>query len=202
MSGDEAGRAETRRRIVVAGHTGDISGVRAYLGDTDPQLRELALGALERAGGLRAEELVRGLTDPAAVVRRRAAELAARRPGDVEPSLVPVLADPDASVVEVAAWACGEREPAEPGVVAVLVEIATEHEDALCREAAVAALGSLGDPGGKAAVVAATRDKPAVRRRAVLALVAFDGPDVDAALARAREDRDWQVRQAAEDVAG
>jgi hypothetical protein len=28
----------------------------------------------------------------------------------------------------------------------------------------------------------------------------FDGPEVDAALARAREDRDWQVRQAAEDL--
>jgi hypothetical protein len=39
-----------------------------------------------------------------------------------------------------------------------------------------------------------------VRRRAVLALAPFEGPDVDAALARARDDRDWQVRQAAEDV--
>jgi hypothetical protein len=39
-----------------------------------------------------------------------------------------------------------------------------------------------------------------VRRRAVLALAPFDGPAVDAAVAAALEDRDWQVRQAAEDL--
>jgi len=39
-----------------------------------------------------------------------------------------------------------------------------------------------------------------VRRRAVLALAPFDGPEVDAALALAHDDRDWQVRQAAEDL--
>jgi HEAT repeat protein len=64
----------------------------------------------------------------------------------------------------------------------------------------VAALGAIGDPAGLPAVLAATRDRPAVRRRAVLALAPFDGPDVDAALERALTDRDWQVRQAAEDV--
>nr|MBA3654191.1 HEAT repeat domain-containing protein [Actinomycetota bacterium] len=70
----------------------------------------------------------------------------------------------------------------------------------LCREAAVAALGAIGDPAGLSAILAATTDKPAVRRRAVLALAPFAGPDVDAALERALEDRDWQVRQAAEDL--
>jgi HEAT repeat protein len=64
----------------------------------------------------------------------------------------------------------------------------------------VAALGSIGDATGLPAILAATQDKPAVRRRAVLALAPFDGPEVDAALARARTDRDWQVRQAAEDL--
>jgi ABC-type spermidine/putrescine transport system permease subunit II len=39
-----------------------------------------------------------------------------------------------------------------------------------------------------------------VRRRAVLAHAPFDGPAVDAAVAAALEDRDWQVRQAAEDL--
>ena len=65
---------------------------------------------------------------------------------------------------------------------------------------AIAALGAIGDPRGLPAVLAGCRDKPAVRRRAVLALAPFDGPDVEAALAAALEDRDWQVRQAAEDV--
>jgi HEAT repeat protein len=39
-----------------------------------------------------------------------------------------------------------------------------------------------------------------VRRRAVLALAPFEGPEVDAALQAATTDRDWQVRQAAEDL--
>jgi HEAT repeat protein len=43
-------------------------------------------------------------------------------------------------------------------------------------------------------------DKPAVRRRAVIALAPFEGPAVEEALAKALTDRDWQVRQAAEDL--
>jgi hypothetical protein len=35
----------------------------------------------------------------------------------------------------------------------------------------------------------------------VLALAPFDGRDVDEAIERALRDRDWQVRQAAEDIA-
>ena len=70
------------------------------------------------------------------------------------------------------------------------------------REAAVAALGAIGDPSTLAVVLAACDDKPAVRRRAVLALAAFDGPEVEARLRAALTDRDWQVRQAAEDLLG
>jgi len=113
-----------------------------------------------------------------------------------------VLADEDSTVVEAAAWASGEREPPEPGVVGRLAGIVADHEDPLCREAAVAALGAIGDEEGLAAILGATTDKPAIRRRAVLALAPFDGPEVDAALTRALADRDWQVRQAAEDVSG
>jgi HEAT repeat protein len=82
--------------------------------------------------------------------------------------------------------------------VARLAGIATSHPDALAREAAVAALGAIGDPAALPAILSATTDKPAVRRRAVLALAPFSGPDVDAALQRATKDRDWQVRDAAE----
>ena len=49
-------------------------------------------------------------------------------------------------------------------------------------------------------IIAATGDKPAVRRRAVLALAPFEGDEVEAAIDRALDDRDWQVRQAAEDL--
>jgi HEAT repeat protein len=53
---------------------------------------------------------------------------------------------------------------------------------------------------GWPAILAGCSDKPAVRRRAVLALAPFDGPEVQAALERALSDRDWQVRQGAEDL--
>jgi len=74
------------------------------------------------------------------------------------------------------------------------------HDDPLCREAAVAALGAIGDRAGLPAVLAALDDKPAIRRRAAVALAAFEGPEVDAALKRCLDDRDWQVRQVAEDL--
>jgi HEAT repeat protein len=74
--------------------------------------------------------------------------------------------------------------------------VATEHEDARCRESAVAALGAIGDDRARATILAALDDKPAIRRRAIVALSNFEGPDIDAALERASEDRDWQVRSA------
>jgi HEAT repeat protein len=189
-----------RRDAAVAGHRGDTATVRAFLHDPAPAVRATALGALARAGGLTGDDLRAGLADHDPAVRARAAELCAGWPGDQAPGLRPVLDDADPAVVEAAAWASGERVPPEPGVVAALGAVATGHDDPLCREAAVAALGAIGDAAGLPAVLAATADRPAVRRRAVLALAPFEGPEVDAALARALEDRDWQVRQAAEDI--
>jgi HEAT repeat protein len=194
---DAVGR---RRAAALAGHRGDVAVARSYLGDAEPSVRATALGALARAGSLAGADLVAALLDPSAVVRARAAELTADLPGDVDPPLVPILDDGDPAVVEAAAWASGERRPPEPGVVAALAAVTTGHDDPICREAAVAALGAIGDPVGLPAVLAATTDRPAIRRRAVLALAPFAGPDVEAALERALADRDWQVRQAAEDV--
>jgi HEAT repeat protein len=194
---DQPPATARRRAVVVAGHRGDVPAARVALADPDPAIRASALAALERAGALAADELAVALTDRSPVVRRRAAELAARH-RDV--SLLGALADVDPTVVEVAAWACGEHEQADRDAVARLIDLADEHRDPLVREAAVAALGAIGDEAGLAAILAATRDKPAVRRRAVLALAPFEGDEVDAALRRALEDRDWQVRQAAEDL--
>jgi HEAT repeat protein len=194
--------AARRRAVALAGHTGDVAAALAAIDDGDASVRATAVGALERLGALDGAVVERALHDAAASVRRRACEAAAGLPGDRPPSLLPVLADDDGTVVEVAAWACGEREPPETGVVARLAELATGHEDALVREAAVAALGAIGDGAGLPAILAATEDRATVRRRAVLALAPFEGPEVDAALDRARSDRDWQVRQAAEDLSG
>ena len=116
-----------------------------------------------------------------------------------------LLHDTDSSVVETACWAAGELVDAALVHLDTLIQICTGHDDALCREAAVAALGAIGDPRALDAILVATRDRATVRRRAVLALSPFIGDDdfgerVDAAVDRALEDRDWQVRQAAEDL--
>jgi HEAT repeat protein len=138
-------------------------------------------------------------------VRRRAAELSpALGPGTV-PALVAALADADPRVVEAACFGLGEvgaeaASAESASAVAAISAVVTGADDPLCREAAVAALGAIGAETGLVAILAATTDKPAVRRRAVLALAPFDGPEVDAALQRALSDRDWQVRQAAEDL--
>jgi HEAT repeat protein len=190
--------AERRRLVALAGHEGDEGLARGGLSDPDGKVRATALGALGRLGSLTEDDLVGALQDADPVVRRRAAELAATHPAV---ALAATLGDPDPLVVEAACWASGEREQApEPGIVAVLSGVAGDHDDALCREAAVAALGALGLPEGLPAILAATADNPAVRRRAVLALAPFEGPEVDEALARAHDDRDLQVRQAAQDL--
>ena len=187
-----------RRQAAIAGHLGDEAGARALLDDPDPAVRATALGALARAGTLQAADVQRALGDSDAGVRRRACEEAVVV---VDVDIVGMLGDADPSVVEAAAWALGERGAASAGAVDTLVAVAREHEDALCREAAVAALGAIGDRRGLETVLAAASgDRPAVRRRAVVALAAFEGPEVDAALRAALNDRDWQVRQAAEDL--
>jgi HEAT repeat protein len=212
-----ADRVARRRAAAIAGHEGDPEGARRLVDDPDPGVRATALGALQRLGMLRGDELAGAVRDAEPVVRRRAAELLAvwePAPDEGlvaadEPALLPLLRDPDPTVVEIAAWAAGERlgraaeageDLPEPAAVEVLIEVARDHRDALCREAAVAALGAIGDARALPAILAATEDKATVRRRAVIALAPFDGPEVDAALERARTDRDWQVRQAAEDL--
>lgn len=191
--------AARRRKVALAGHLGHDAAARAALHDPAPEVRATAIGALERLGTLAPRDIEVALADPSPLVQRRACEAAALVPGDVAPSLRGPLASDDPTVAETAAWASGERTPPEDGIVSALAALTTGHDDALVREAAVAALGSIGDPAGLPAILAATRDKATVRRRAVIALAPFDGDEVEAALARAREDRDWQVRQAAED---
>ena len=186
-----------RRAAAVAGHAGDEAGARALLADPDPAVRATALGALGRLGRAGVAEVEAALADPSPEVRRRACRVAA---GVAGVDLVAMLDDPDAGVVEVAAWALGERAGAPGDTVARLSTVATTHDDPLCREAAVAALGAIGDERGLPSILSATKDKPAIRRRAVIALAPFEGPEVDAALDAALTDRDWQGRQAAEDL--
>ena len=165
---------------------------------TAASVRVTALGALRRLDSLTDDDLRAALADPDAPVRRRGCELAGASP---KVDISAALDDRDASVVEMAAWSMGERrERSSVPALSTLASAESGHPDPLCREAAVAALGAIGDPAGLPAVLAALDDKPAVRRRAAVALAAFSGPPVEAALRRCLGDRDWQVRQVAEDL--
>ncbi len=138
-------------------------------------------------------------SDPEWQVRRQAAQVGHLDPGITISNLAQLLDDPHPLVAEAAAFSLGERGEAAGAAVPALCT-ASSHDDPLVREASVAALGAIGLPEGKQAVLAALADKPAIRRRAVCALAAFEGADVDAALQQATNDRDWQVRQIAEGV--
>jgi HEAT repeat protein len=192
--------AGTRRRLVAAaGHRGDEALARRSLDDPSGPVRATALGALARMGRLRADDVIAATADPDPLVRRRACDLSVDVGRASEPAVVAAVDDPDGLVAEAACAALG-TEGVGTEALAALCRTATGHPDPLCRESAVAALGAIGDPRGLPAILAATADRATVRRRAVLALAPFAGPAVDAALARARTDRDWQVRQAAEDL--
>ena len=167
-----------RRQAALAGHAGDESGARAALASEHAATRATALAALERMGKLSDDELSAALGDADPVVRRRASELAAAHPGV---SLTALLRDPDAMVVEAAAFALGEQGAVAAVAIAALAAVVTDHEEPLCRESAVAALGAIGDQAGLPAILAATADKPAVAADR-LALAPFEGPRVHAAL--------------------
>ncbi|HVV38269.1 MAG TPA: HEAT repeat domain-containing protein [Acidimicrobiales bacterium] len=204
-SGETPASAPRRRAAALAGHTGDADAARALLDDADPAVRATAYAALDRLGALDGALLLRALSDAHPDVRRRAATLAARTTAgaEVADALLELLGDDESLVAEAAAWALGEWEADNPRLddtIAALRTMTTSHEEPLCREAAVAALGAIGDARGLDAILIACSDKPAVRRRAVLALAPFEGDAVEAAIDRALTDRDWQVRQAAEDL--
>lgn len=186
-----------RSSIILAEATGDLTSLLDALTAADHSMRALALGALDRSGELTDGHLQSALADAERDVRCRALELSIDRT-DIE--LVPHLTDADDLVVETAAFALGERGDRSADIIAALTDVGLHHEVSICREAAIAALGALGDEAGLPAILAGLDDRAPVRRRAVLALAPFDTPEVTAALERATTDRDRQVRQAAEDL--
>jgi HEAT repeat protein len=175
----------------------------AAIADPDPRVRAVAVAALVRTAPRRMSAPVwkRVAEDDIAAVRRRAAEVAPALGRSVScAALLALLADDDAWVAEAAAYAIGEHPAPTRRALDTIARTATSHADPLVREAAVAALGAQGDSDTLPAVLAACDDRPAIRRRAVLALAAFEGPAVEARLESALSDPDWQVRQAAEDL--
>jgi HEAT repeat protein len=179
-----------------------VLGARA-VDDPSASVRAVAIAALIRAAPRRVSAPIWRVTadDPDARVRRRAAEVAPKLGRAATCSvLLQLLADDDAWVAEAAAYAIGEHPRPSRAAITTVTRVATTHADPLVREAAVAALGAQGDPTTLPAVLAACDDKPAIRRRAVLALAAFEGEAVEDRLRSALNDSDWQVRQAAEDL--
>jgi len=154
-------------------------------------------------GALGVADIAEALGAPDASIRRRATDAALSVRGAGSRSTLyelvsSSLGDDDPLVVVGAAWFLGERRVRT--AVDLLCGIAQQHSDVRCREAAVAALGAIGDPTGLPAVIAALDDKPTIRRRATVALAGFDDPRVEPALQKSAEDRDWQVRQAADEL--
>ncbi|HZU79936.1 MAG TPA: HEAT repeat domain-containing protein [Acidimicrobiales bacterium] len=208
--------AARRLAAVAAGHEGRPDEAAAALADASPAVRIAALGALRRLHALDARRLSVALADSEPGVRRRAAEeggrvLARMVAGDAPSGTVDdvaalvvlvtgALEDADDGVVEASCWALGEAATWGTPAVPRLASLATGHGAPLVRESAVAALGAIGDLSALAAVLAALDDRPAVRRRAAVALAAFDDPRADAGLERCLADRDWQVRQFAEEL--
>ena len=186
---------DERFAVIQSGFNGDVATATAGLSSQHSDVRASALRSLHRLNELTSEQLQIAIADTASEVRRTAAEFAAPF-HDV--SIHHLIDDADVFVAEMAAWSLGERMPVTDDELQQLIDRATTHDEPVVREACAAALGSIGDERGLPAILIACTDKPAVRRRAILALAPFEGEEVDAALAQALEDRDWQVRQNAE----
>ena len=170
----------------------------------DPGVRAAALGALERLAVADDSDVAVALGDVDPAVRRRAATIAARHPGV---ALLETLDDTDPMVAEVAAWACGEREDVDDVVFVRLVcwrrrPVPTRS----CANRASQPSGRSATSGGS---TRSSRRPPTGHRFAAEPCSPWrrsstpptPAPsEVDSALHRALEDRDWQVRQAAEDL--
>lgn len=187
----------SRQQLIRSEADGDLTAIKNAQSDADPTIRALALGSLQRMESLTDPMLMTALADEDRDVRVRAIELAFDRQ---HLDLLRGLEDEDDLVVETTAWALGERESPDDASIAALIATASDHKVSICREAAIAALGALGHPDGLPAILAGLQDRAPVRRRAVLALAPFDTPEVTEALEAALNDRDRQVRQAAEDL--
>ena len=183
--------------VLLASHKGNAELLCTAFAHDNHHIRSLALHGLLKNNVLTDEQVRSAEVDPSRLVRHHLAQL-----GAVEPriNLSILLHDVDFAVAETAAWSLGERVDVTPDEFALLLEGGAHHDHAIVRESCIAALGAIGNPRAVPVILEGCNDKPAVRRRAILALAPFDGPEVTAALEKALLDRDWQVRQAAEDL--
>ena len=200
--------AERRRQAILARYENselEESEITGFLNDTAAVVREAALATVVKLNLDAEKHIVNAFNDDDHGVRKRAIELVIDLSDnqDYISKILVLLDDSSTFVVETVCWVIGEignnyENVAE--VISKVSQIALTHDDSLCREAAVACLGSLGHIDGLATLLRVLDDKPNVRRRATLALAPFEGPEVEEALKRKLKDRDLQTRQAAEDL--
>ena len=166
-----------------------------------PRVRSLAIRGLARHQCVDNAILLPLLRDENGTVVRDTLEVTAHLEtvnDEIAEALGQLLSHADPLVVEAAIFAAGEH--GLSALVEELNRITASHDDARCREAGVIALGQIGIDQGRDVILAALQDKPTVRRRAVVALASFEGPDIETALDTAAQDRDWQVRSAVEQL--
>jgi HEAT repeat protein len=200
VSGD--GPQERRAKIIAAGYRANADDqllLRNALIDPDPGVRSSAVLGLARAHWLTRDQLATALTDSESLVRRTSLQLlntqwALDTSFQLTRPLLDRLHDADDLCVIAALQVVGTH--CLDHFLEEVMSIARSKSDPLVVEEAIATLGELGDPRGLATILANASGKPAIRRRVVVALGAFEGIEVDAALDALSEDRDWQVRQA------
>lgn len=196
QSSEELAQSNQKRlEVIMAAYHNSPDAALIGLSDEDPRVRASSLTTLNKLGKLTDTTLSEMLADPSSLVRRRGCEISAQYR---KVSLVSMLADTNSYVVEMALWAEGERE--EPTNIEIISKIASDHSESFVREAAIAALGAIGDERSIDVILSAMNDRPNIRRRAVVAMASYDDQRVTDALRQACRDRDWQVRQIAEDL--
>jgi hypothetical protein len=189
--------------VEASAYQGLLGDPARFLDDEEEAIRRLAVAVYARRTDDPAvpARLIRMLdADPSARVRAEAAEALGVISGGLE-ALLRATHDPDPLVREAAATALGEH--AARAAVPRLIDAAEHDSDRLVREAAVAALGAVGDPAAlPVLLLLVASGPPQIRRRAVVALTVFDGPEIEPALRAAARDRNPMVREVAEMVVG
>jgi len=174
----------------------------AFMQDDDATLRRMAITALTPdQADADFDSLKLHVTDSSAAVRAATAEkMGYCNERSMDP-LETLGHDVDPTVREAVATAYGEL--AIPQAVPWLIDASLDDEDRHVKEAAVAALGAIGDPGAIDALLEIMRGgPPQVRRRAIAAITVFDDDRIKPAIQRAALDRNPGVREAAEMVVG
>ena len=208
MTVEDRGARLRRRRVAAAGSPGRRARRPARARATPiPAVRGGRRWApWQRLGRLEVADVVRALAGrrprgaPARRRRRSQPSAATGRAPSLPAALTAALDDPDPLVVVGAAWFLGERRH-RSAVAALARRPRRAHDDTRCREAAVAALGRHRRPGRARRPCSA---RSTTSRRCAggppSPWPASTIPAVEPALRRAAGDRDWQVRQAADEL--